>query len=74
MKKEKKVVVITGSMVVRIVGIIGIVSILVSAIITGIQEGSPFALFTENPYILAVIPSCLIGFIIKDKADDSSQK
>ena len=74
MKKEKKVVVITGTIVVRIVSIIGIVAILVSAIITGIREGAPFAFFTENPYILAVIPACLISFFTKDKVDDSSQE
>ena len=76
MEKEKKEIVITGLKVARIAGIIGIVAILVSAIITGIREGSPFALFAENPLILAVIPACLISFFIKDKekTDDSSRK
>jgi len=74
MKKEKKEVVITGLVVARVVGIIGIVAILVSAIVAGVREGAPFALFSENPYILAVIPACLVSFVIKDKTDDSSQE
>jgi len=61
-------------MVTRIVGIIGIVAILVSAVVTGIREGAPFAFFEESPFILAVIPACLMGFILKDKTDDSSNK
>jgi len=73
MKKKKKEVVITGIMIARIAGILGIVTILVSAIISGVREGAPLALFTENPFILAVIPACLISFIIKEKKDDSDQ-
>jgi len=74
MKKEKKEVVITGIIIARIAGVLGIVAISISAIIAGIREGTPFALFAENPYILAVILACLISFLIKEKADDSSQK
>jgi len=74
MKKDKKEIVITGTKIARIAGVLGIVSILVSAIIAGIREGTPFALFAENPYILAVIPACLISFFIKEKADDSGRK
>ena len=73
MKKEKKETVITGIMIARIAGILGIVAILVSAIITGVQEGTPFALFIESPFILAVVPACLISFFIKEKKDDSDQ-
>ena len=74
MKKEKKEVLITGLMVARIAGILGIAAIVVSAIITGVREGSPFALFVQDPYILAVIPACLISFFLKEKPDDSNKK
>jgi len=73
MKKEKKEVEITGILIARIAGILGIVAILVSAIITGVREGTPFALFIEDPFILAVIPACLMSFIIKVKKNDSDQ-
>ena len=73
MKKEKKEVEITGILIARIAGILGIVATLVSAIITGVREGAPFALFAENPFILATIPACLISFIIKEKKNDSDQ-
>jgi len=74
MKKEKKEVVITGLMVARIAGILGIAAIVVLTIVTGVREGSPFALFVQDPYILAVIPTCFISFFLKEKPDDSDKK
>ena len=71
--KEKKKTTITGLTVARFAGIIGVAAILVSAIIAGIREGAPFALFAENPLILAAIPACLISFFIKEKPDGSGE-
>ena len=71
---EKKKIKITGLKMARILGIIGLVAILVSAIISGVREGAPLALFTDNPFILAAIPACLIGFFIKEKPDNSNKE
>jgi len=66
---EKKKVVITGVKMMRILGIIGLLAIIVAAIVVGIRESAPFALFTDAPYILAGVVLFIIPMIVPEKKD-----
>ena len=72
--KEKKKVVITGNKVLRIIGILAILSGVIFAIVELIR-GTPFLeIFTENPiiWISLAISVFVIFFLFGDK--DANQK
>ena len=66
-KKEEKKLVITGTKMMRILGVTGLAAIIISAIVFGVREGRPLALFTDAPYILAGVVLFVIPMIIPEK-------
>jgi hypothetical protein len=64
MNKEKKKIVINGRIICRIISIIGVLVILICAVIVGIRDSAPFALFASNPLSLltGVVALCFVGY------------
>ena len=71
--KEKKKAVLTGTKMMRILGIIGLLVIIASAIIVGIRENAPFALFTDSPYLLCGVVLFIIPMIFPEKKDQKQK-
>jgi len=73
-KNEKKPVVITGRTVLRIIGVLVIISLLAFTIIE-LVAGTPFLeIFTENPFVFGggLLPVFVIFFLFGD--DDKKSK
>ena len=74
--KEKKKIVITGRIVLKIVAVFAIVAVIVSAIID-VVRGTPFLeVFTDRPlmWIGALLPAFVIFFLIGDEKKDEESK
>jgi len=58
---------ITGLKVARGIGLLALAALVVSAVVSWVQNGTPVPAFlSENPYIGAAFVACIIPFILKE--------